>query len=58
MKVVAITKIGETKVEEIEKPEPMPGQILVHLHACALCTFEQRVFTGVTKKDLPYVGGH
>lgn len=58
MKVVAITAERETAVCEIDKPVPGPGQVLVHLHACALCTFEQRVFTGVTKKDLPYVGGH
>lgn len=58
MKVVAITAEREIAVCEIEKPEPGPGQVLVHLHACALCTFEQRVFTQVTKKELPYVGGH
>lgn len=58
MKVVAITAERETAVCEIEKPTPGPGQVLVHLHACALCTFEQRVFTQVTKKSLPYVGGH
>jgi len=58
MKVVAITGLRKTAVCEIDKPEPGPDQILVHLHACALCTFEQRVFTQVTKKDLPYVGGH
>lgn len=58
MKVVAITGEREAEVCEIERPEPGPGQILVHLHACALCTFEQRVFTQMTKKALPYVGGH
>lgn len=58
MKVVAITGPRETAVCEIDRPEPGPGQVLVHLHACALCTFEQRVFTQVTKKELPYVGGH
>ncbi len=58
MKVVAITAERQTAVCEIDRPEPSPGQVLVHLHACALCTFEQRVFTQVTKKALPYVGGH
>lgn len=58
MKVVAITGPRKTGVFEIDKPVPGPGQVLIRIHACALCTFEQRVFTQVTKKTLPYVGGH
>ena len=58
MKVVAITDYKKTQVMEIDKPTPKPNQVLINLHACALCTFEQRVFSQVTKKALPYVGGH
>ena len=58
MKVVAIAEERKTKIFEIPKPEPGPGQVLIRIHACALCTFEQRVFTQTTKKALPYVGGH
>lgn len=58
MKVVAIVEERKTGIFEIEKPVPGPGQVLIRIHACALCTFEQRVFTQVTKKALPYVGGH
>lgn len=58
MKVVAITDKQKTGIFEIDKPVPGPGQVLVGIRACALCTFEQRVFTQVTKKALPYVGGH
>lgn len=58
MKVVAITDYKKTQVMEIDKPVPKSNQVLINLHACALCTFEQRVFSQVTKKALPYVGGH
>lgn len=58
MKVVAIVEERKTGIFEIPKPVPGPGQVLIRIHACALCTFEQRVFTQVTKKTLPYVGGH
>lgn len=58
MKVVAIVKERKTEIFEIPKPEPGAGQILIRIHGCALCTFEQRVFTQMTKKTLPYVGGH
>ena len=57
MKVVAIAEERKTKIFEIPKPEPGPGQVLIRIHACALCTFEQRVFTQTTKKALPYVEG-
>lgn len=58
MKVVAIVEERKTGIFDIPKPVPGPGQVLVRIHACALCTFEQRVFTQMTKKTLPYVGGH
>lgn len=40
------------------KPKVEKGQILVKIEACALCTFEQRMYTGLKKVDYPYVGGH
>lgn len=58
MKVVAITAERKTEIFDIEKPKPAAGQVLIRIHACALCTFEQRVFTQTTKKALPFVGGH
>lgn len=58
MNAVAVT--GERKVEiiDMDKPTPKPGQILIQIKACALCTWEQRVYTGVSKQQLPLVGGH
>lgn len=58
MKVVAIVGERETEVFEIEKPVPKENQVLIRIKACALCTFEQRVFTRVIERELPYVGGH
>lgn len=58
MKVVAIVEERKTGIFDIPKPVPGPNQVLIRIHACALCTFEQRVFTQMTKKTLPYVGGH
>lgn len=58
MNVVAIT--GERKVEvvEVNRPQPRPGRVLLKITACALCTWEQRVFTRESKMPLPFVGGH
>ncbi len=58
MKVVAIT--GERKAEVLEcaVPSVRPGKVLVRVQGCALCTFEQRMFTGVANVPKPFVGGH
>jgi L-iditol 2-dehydrogenase len=58
LKVVAIVDERKTGVFEIDRPVPGPNQVLVRIKACALCTFEQRVFTRVTNRALPWVGGH
>jgi len=58
MKAVAVT--GERKVEiiEITKPIPKPQQVLIKMKACALCTYEQRVYKNASKMSLPFIGGH
>lgn len=58
MKVGAITDVGKSEIIEVEKPVPKPGEILVKIKACALCTTEQRVFRGITNPPKPYMGGH
>jgi L-iditol 2-dehydrogenase len=42
----------------MERPEPGPNEIQIRVRACALCTWEQRVFTGEKPAPLPLVGGH
>lgn len=59
-KMRAAAIVGERKVEvvNVRKPEPEKGQIRLKIKACALCTWEQRVFTRVSKMPLPFIGGH
>lgn len=58
MKIVAITGDHEASVIEAAKPEPGKGQIRMRVEGCALCTFEQRMFTGVVPVPKPFIGGH
>lgn len=58
MKVGAITGIKEDKVMEIAKPKIKDDEVLVRVKACALCTFEQRIFDGTKNYGYPYLGGH
>ena len=58
MRAVAITGLNQVEIIEMDRPAPGEGEILIRVRACALCTWEQRVFTGVKKLPLPHVGGH
>ncbi len=58
MKAVAIMADHKAEVVEAVKPQAEPGKVLLKINACALCTFEQRMFTRVSHMPLPFVGGH
>ena len=50
--------IEDLRIEECPLPEVSENKILIKIEACALCTWEQRVYTGVKKVDYPFIGGH
>lgn len=56
-KVSIITGIKELTTYEIELKQPQGKQVLVKLDTCAICTLEQRIYTGLMKK-YPFAGGH
>ncbi len=58
MKLAIFDKLKSIKVIEAPKPKIGESEILVRVHACAICTWEQRVFTGVREVPFPFVGGH
>lgn len=58
MKVVAVTDERKAEVLDSAIPPLRHGKVLVRVKGCALCTFEQRIFTRVAKTPLPFVGGH
>ena len=58
MLAAVVTDVGKTAIMEFDRPEPGPGEVLVKIRACALCTAEQRVFRGITNPPKPYIGGH
>lgn len=58
MKAVAVVETGKINLIDITKPVPGPGQVLIKIRACALCTYEQRVYLGISRMSLPFVGGH
>jgi 2-desacetyl-2-hydroxyethyl bacteriochlorophyllide A dehydrogenase len=47
----------EVRLDELPIPEPGPRQALVKVRACAICTWEQRLFSG-EEPLYPLAGGH
>ena len=56
-KVCVMTAAETLETREMELIRPAPGQVLVRVDSCAICTMEQRVFRGQMKK-YPFAGGH
>ena len=48
---------NQIRIDELPILEPGPHQALVKVHACAICTWEQRVYSGIDKM-YPMAGGH
>lgn len=58
MHAVAVTGDREAKLIWMERPEPKQNEIQIRIRACALCTWEQRVFIREKDTPLPLIGGH
>lgn len=59
IRVGVMTSPRHIEIREVEKPKPGPGEVLVKIEACAVCTTEQRIYSGVQEWNrFPYVGGH
>jgi 2-desacetyl-2-hydroxyethyl bacteriochlorophyllide A dehydrogenase len=47
----------QIRVDDVPLPEPGPRQALVKVKACAICTWEQRMYSG-DEPSYPLAGGH
>ena len=57
MRAVVVDEPKSAVVREVTTPVPKPGEILIELKKCLLCTWEQRIFGGSGAK-LPFIPGH
>jgi L-iditol 2-dehydrogenase len=57
-RIGVMTGPGEIEMREVDLPEPGPDQVLVRLHSTAICTWEQRSYSGQQSNRFPFVGGH
>lgn len=56
-KVCILADTKKIEVKDVEKKEPDKKQVLVKVDSCAICTLEQRFYTGVMNR-YPFAGGH
>ncbi len=58
MRVGVMAGVRDIAVRDVPVPVPGPGQVLVRIRATAICTWEQRSFSGAQANKFPFVGGH
>jgi threonine dehydrogenase-like Zn-dependent dehydrogenase len=58
MKAAVITGVKKIEVLDVPMPKIGPRDVLLKIKSTGLCTWEQRIYTGQTKADFPFLGGH
>jgi len=58
MKAAVLTAPEKIELQELEKPQIKPREVLVKLAYCGICTLEQRLFSGAMKIYYPLIPGH
>lgn len=58
MRTAVFRKKGSVELTEIERPRIRGDQVLIKMETCAICTWDQRVYTGLNVVNYPFVGGH
>jgi 2-desacetyl-2-hydroxyethyl bacteriochlorophyllide A dehydrogenase len=57
MRAVVVAAERKIELRDVPVPEPLPGEVLIRIETCLLCTWEQRIFAG-SGASLPIVPGH
>lgn len=58
MKTAVFNGVKNIEIETCDKPKATGNKVLVKIEACAICTWEQRVYSGVKSVEFPFIGGH
>jgi 2-desacetyl-2-hydroxyethyl bacteriochlorophyllide A dehydrogenase len=58
MQVGVMTGPGAVEIREATIPRPGVNEVLVRIRATAICTWEQRSYSGQQENRFPFIGGH
>ena len=58
MKALIFRGAKQAEIEEIERFQPNEDEVVVRVHAAAVCTTERRIYSGELTLPFPIIGGH
>ncbi|MFC1491035.1 zinc-binding dehydrogenase [Nitrospinota bacterium] len=58
MRALVFRGKGQLTVEDVEEPQPAPGEVLVQVERCGVCGSDLVTYDGRRKVPLPLVQGH
>ena len=58
MRVGTMAAARRIEFVTVPTPEPASGDVLVRIRAVAICTWEQRTYSGQQANTFPFIGGH
>jgi L-iditol 2-dehydrogenase len=58
MRAIVFTGPEKLEVRKLDVPKPGPGEVLIRVKVCNLCTTEQGRYLGTRPINYPYIGGH
>lgn len=58
MRVGVMSGVRSIAVQDLAVPQPGRDEVLVRLRATAICTWEQRSYSGAQENNFPFIGGH
>lgn len=58
MKAAVITKPGKIEIQEIAKPVPAAGEVLIQVHSSGICGTDVHIFQGEYTGSYPIIPGH
>jgi NADPH2:quinone reductase len=58
MRAATLTDVGEIAVEDRERPDPGPDEVLVEVGACSVCMTDYHIYHGSFAVETPVVLGH
>lgn len=58
MRIGVMTGPRAIELREVDLPHPGVNEVLVRVRATAICTWEQRSYSGAQSNKFPFIGGH
>lgn len=58
MRALFLEKVGQLSIQEVERPDPQPHELLVRVEACGICGTDRHLFLGEFPSRPPVTLGH